>query len=71
MQQCNELINCITGYIVEMRLDLDVKELQYSRNGAKYVTTWHNIEDTSYIAVLSVYTEGDSIHFISYQHECT
>ena len=35
MQQCNELINCITGYIVEMRLDLDVKELQYSRNGAK------------------------------------
>ena len=57
MQTCNELVKCITGDIVE-----------YSRNGGKYVTAWDHIEDTPYIAVLSVYTEEDSIELISYEY---
>ena len=59
---------CNKGDIIEMMLDLNERNIKYSKNGGQFVTAFDNIQKTSYIAVVSAYKTGDSIQLLSYKY---
>ena len=61
------IARCYQGDTVEMLLDLNQKELKYSKNNGKMFTAYTNIEDTSYTAVVCAYCMTDCIQLISYE----
>ena len=59
--------SCGEGDIVEMILDLDKLQLRYKVNGNNYGIAFENIEQTEYIAAVSMFKETDCIQLIAYQ----
>ena len=57
-----------TNDVLEMILDLEKKQLKYICNDEDFGIAYDNIEDTSYRAVVSFYSEKDSIQCVGYSH---
>ena len=58
---------CRINDIIEMYLDLDQLKLKYIVNGYQYQIAYHDIEKTTYRAVVDMYSKHDQIELISYQ----
>ena len=55
---------CVTGDTIEMKLDLNKRELSYSRNEGEFIIAFNKIEKTSYRGVVSIYMKDDAIQLL-------
>ena len=58
--------SCQQGDIVEMILNLNESNFRYKVNGEDYGIAFDNIEETEYVATVSMYEENDTIEIMSY-----